>query len=291
MGEQGARGEVAVVRGDGAVVVREATGKTSAGVTSPPRLCYHALPNQRPEPVGMMTPPPQAPGRVPFRWEEAPGKPRNSNNCGGTKPASARGLELPPRLAVLSSSSSSSSAWQVAKVADAEVPSKTVLEGTYYVLLGPPASQIDGMSVTGQRSPLSCSSFAFGQRSLRFYSKGDGRRRKQRSGGWFWKRTAPKRSGGDSSSQKAPEAAACLPRSYSHGCGFYVDEREEDVEGEAAAAKATITRHARSRSLPSLSTATSHLWASIYGSLKQAVAGPWTSRKPTTRRWPRDSLR
>lgn len=48
-------------------------------------------------PPGMVTPPLRTSTiSIPFQWEEAPGKPRNSNSGGGG--GAARCLELPPRL-------------------------------------------------------------------------------------------------------------------------------------------------------------------------------------------------
>ena len=209
---------------------------------SPPKLCYRALPNKRPEPAGMMTPPPQAPGRVPFVWEEAPGKPRNTSRSDGIKPTVARGLELPPRLA--------SSKWQVAKVEDEELPSKTVLDGTYYVLLDPPDSQVDDMRAKRRGRQLSCSSFTFGDRSF-------GKRRKKRSSAWFWKTSEQKKSSGGDSSEKTG-VGNHHPLS-SHSYRLHMQKSEKETEAEGAANKATITRHMRSSSLPRLSTSTSHL--------------------------------
>lgn len=51
------------------------------------------------EPPGMLTPPLNIPASIPFQWEEVPGKPRKSYvTQPKPQPASARCLELPPRL-------------------------------------------------------------------------------------------------------------------------------------------------------------------------------------------------
>ncbi|XP_027339459.1 uncharacterized protein At4g00950-like [Abrus precatorius] len=63
------------------------------------------------------TPPPQTTVSVPFKWEEAPGKPRHCH----TQSEPARTLELPPRLLLLH-----------AKVSNMDGPSPTtVLDGPY----------------------------------------------------------------------------------------------------------------------------------------------------------------
>ncbi|KAI3987972.1 hypothetical protein MKX01_021086, partial [Papaver californicum] len=99
--------------------------------TSAPKLSLFSLPNQSPEPTGMLTPPLRPPASVPFLWEEAPGKPRvgcreNSSND------VARCLELPPRL--------------LSEVKITEIPSPTtVLEGPY---------------ITGRSSSFSSASFS-----------------------------------------------------------------------------------------------------------------------------------
>ncbi|XP_009368671.2 uncharacterized protein At4g00950 isoform X1 [Pyrus x bretschneideri] len=63
-----------------------------------PKLSLFSLPSQPPEPQGMLTPPLQTTASVPFKWEEAPGKPRDCGGSAESKPKCARSLELPPRL-------------------------------------------------------------------------------------------------------------------------------------------------------------------------------------------------
>ncbi|BFG23489.1 hypothetical protein CerSpe_097630 [Prunus speciosa] len=66
-------------------------------VCATPKLSLFSLPNQPPEPPGMLTPPLQTLVSVPFQWEEAPGKPRHCSTT-ESKAKCARSLELPPRL-------------------------------------------------------------------------------------------------------------------------------------------------------------------------------------------------
>lgn len=84
---------------------------------TPPKLSLFSLPSQPPEPLGLLTPPLQAPASVPFQWEEVPGKPRE---CAAVspRPKAARCLELPPRLLATE-----------VKVNDMAVSPTTVLEG------------------------------------------------------------------------------------------------------------------------------------------------------------------
>ncbi|CAK7324191.1 unnamed protein product [Dovyalis caffra] len=63
-----------------------------------PKLSLFSLPSKLHEsPAGMLTPPIHTLASVPFKWEEAPGKPRPSCVT-QSKPKIARCLELPPRL-------------------------------------------------------------------------------------------------------------------------------------------------------------------------------------------------
>ncbi|KAK7828158.1 uncharacterized protein At4g00950 isoform X1 [Quercus suber] len=68
---------------------------------STPKLSLFSFPSNPPEPTGTLTPPPRIQASVPFRWEEAPGKPRpctKTTTESSSKPKCARSLELPPRL-------------------------------------------------------------------------------------------------------------------------------------------------------------------------------------------------
>lgn len=66
--------------------------------SSTPKLSLFSLSGKQHEsPAGMLTPPIHTLASVPFKWEEAPGKPRPSCST-QSKPKFARCLELPPRL-------------------------------------------------------------------------------------------------------------------------------------------------------------------------------------------------
>ncbi|XP_030467146.2 uncharacterized protein At4g00950-like [Syzygium oleosum] len=67
---------------------------------TPPQLSLFSLPRKPLEPPGMLTPPLHSKAAsVPFKWEEAPGKPRHCRHAAEPKPAAAAGcLDLPPRL-------------------------------------------------------------------------------------------------------------------------------------------------------------------------------------------------
>lgn len=62
-----------------------------------PKRPFYLLPVKKNEPLGLVTPPLQAPVSVPFEWEEAPGKPRVWIR-GEEKARSARCLQLPPKM-------------------------------------------------------------------------------------------------------------------------------------------------------------------------------------------------
>ncbi|KAL8050749.1 hypothetical protein ABFX02_06G100700 [Erythranthe guttata] len=70
---------------------------------STPKLTLSKLPFSKPirEPLLMMQTPPLRPSvSIPFRWEEAPGKPRSAATAAASSPPSSRCtlLDLPPRL-------------------------------------------------------------------------------------------------------------------------------------------------------------------------------------------------
>ncbi|MQM15875.1 hypothetical protein Taro_048827 [Colocasia esculenta] len=255
-------------------------GEEYSGMETPPRLCYHALPSSQragDQPLGTATPPLQAPGSVPFQWEVAPGKPRGAvvdEPQIWPKPVSARRLEPPPRMALLSSTPSAT--WQVAKVADDEqVASKTVLGGPYYVLLRPPPSLFDGPSVMSRSNSLSSASFG------RFAVRDEGIRRKERTpSAWFWRRSAVRRDGVSSMRKKVDAAAvahdgeAALSGADARGRGYCGHDLET-----AAAANVRITRFRRNGSLPNLSAAGNHLWSLPHG----MGNGSWSSPIPFCR--------
>lgn len=90
--------------------------------SSTPKLSLFSLPSKPHESPGilLLTPPPcGTTASVPFQWEEAPGKPRPCTTTTGSKPRSARPLELPPRLLC-----------DQTKITDMPSPT-TVLDGPY----------------------------------------------------------------------------------------------------------------------------------------------------------------
>ncbi|XVF51014.1 hypothetical protein PTKIN_Ptkin04bG0149600 [Pterospermum kingtungense] len=68
--------------------------------TPTPKLSLYSFPSKVKEPSGITTSPIHTSVSIPFRWEEAPGKPRPCIITSQPKPNSARCLELPPRLLV-----------------------------------------------------------------------------------------------------------------------------------------------------------------------------------------------
>lgn len=64
-----------------------------------PKLSLFLLPKKQHNPPGLSTPPIHTLASVPFKWEEAPGKPRPCNKTqSNPKSSTVRCLELPPRL-------------------------------------------------------------------------------------------------------------------------------------------------------------------------------------------------
>lgn len=69
--------------------------------SSTPKLCLYNFPSKKMEPLGMLTPPMRSFASIPFKWEEAPGKPRTSTAEVTTalpKSKTVRCLVPPPRL-------------------------------------------------------------------------------------------------------------------------------------------------------------------------------------------------
>ncbi|XP_058100502.1 uncharacterized protein At4g00950-like [Magnolia sinica] len=213
---------------------------------SSPKLSFYSLPRQPTEPAGMLTPPFRPSASVPFVWEEAPGRPRTCDS----KPASARCLDLPPRL--------------LTEMIITSLPSPTtVLEGPYV-----------GRSV-------SCSSFreAHLRRSFKGGSHrsispeeaqlGTVRRKEKERGVGFWGKRVGKVKGGPGMMNGDVDGSVVLSSSPSSSSSF--GERYENP-------KVKITRFRRNRSLLNVSSpTTTHFWASIYGSFKQVL--PWRTRK------------
>ncbi|WOL20386.1 hypothetical protein Cni_G29191 [Canna indica] len=62
---------------------------------TPPQLSLYSFPGERPDPPGMATPPLCPPASIPFKWEKAPGKPRE---LPASRSTVAPSLDLPPRM-------------------------------------------------------------------------------------------------------------------------------------------------------------------------------------------------
>ncbi|KAK4749731.1 hypothetical protein SAY87_027180 [Trapa incisa] len=205
------------------------------------RLSLHSLPKKPPELPGMLTPPIQTPASVPFRWEEAPGRPRPFCT-GDSKPPIARCLELPPRLL------------KEAKVTSIPSPT-TVLDGPY---VGRSASNTWSHGIGGSfRSPddgIKISEVKMDK--VLFFG----------------------------SNRWAPLKEKCeAPNGENDPFSFVEDGGSGGIftcSTRLGEPKVKITRVKRRGSLFNLSHSKSHLWASIYESIKQAV--PWRRRQRKT---------
>ncbi|OWM75542.1 uncharacterized protein At4g00950 [Punica granatum] len=205
-----------------------------------PKLSLFSLPRKPPEPPGMVTPPLNTTVSVPFQWEEAPGRPRPSCTR-DSKPTSARCLELPPRLL------------NEAKVTNMPSPT-TVLDGPY---VGRSLSNTWSFRIGGSfRSPdgVSKKSSEVKDKVLLFSST-------------RWAPLIKEKSGAGGAEEANDDPFSIL------------EEASDGFFGGTAGAepKAKITRVKRRGSLLSLSHGKSHLWASIYESIKQVV--PWRRRQ------------
>ncbi|KAL8095725.1 uncharacterized protein LOC141689075 [Apium graveolens] len=74
-------------------------------ISSTPKLSLYNFPSKKKEPLGMLTPPMPSFASIPFKWEEAPGKPRtidavatNGRSSAVPKSKAVRCLVPPPRL-------------------------------------------------------------------------------------------------------------------------------------------------------------------------------------------------
>ncbi|KAI3878816.1 hypothetical protein MKW92_024962 [Papaver armeniacum] len=214
--------------------------------TSAPKLSLFSLPNQSPEPTGMLTPPLRPPASVPFQWEEAPGKPRGGCCRQILSNDVARCLELPPRL--------------LSEVKIIEMPSPTtVLEGPY---------------ITGRSSSFSSASFS----KERFSDTGHGNNNNSKVigqgyfGNWVKKNSSSFKGFGHSA-----EDNIVISRSSSSVSSSVFVNGGGGGGGDENFTKVKITRFRRRGSFLSLSNTSSQLWASIYGAVKQLV--PWKRRK------------
>ncbi|XP_030549166.1 uncharacterized protein At4g00950-like [Rhodamnia argentea] len=218
-------------------------GGDAANNLTTPRLSLFSLPRKPQERPGMLTPPLHSKAAsVPFKWEEAPGKPRSCCHATAeTKPATGGCLDLPPRL--LNDAAA-------AKVT-AMPSSIAVHDGPYHACRALSFRKLGGSF----RSPESCSKRDIRER-VTFGSTRWGFRGKERISGVV---------------EESPRIS--LSVLVGDGGG----------SGEESITKVKITRVSRRRSFFSLSQTKSHLWASIYGGLKQAV--PWRrgQDKPLTK--------
>ncbi|KAG1367667.1 hypothetical protein COCNU_14G001350 [Cocos nucifera] len=222
--------------------------------STPPKLNLYSLPSQRREPAGMATPPVRVPVSVPFSWEEAPGKPRKEPGLGDPRPSPSpvwhRGLDLPPRM-VLEEMRSNNNLSSIA-----------VHDGPYVL----------GRAAT-------CSAFSSGENPVKTKERGV----------WFWRRVKERKVRRDGNWEMSfkglrgfisPSLSSSSQSSAGSSIGDGVGNEEEEEEEEEAKhdRKVRITRFRRTKSLASVSShATSHLWAGIYGGLKQFV--PWRKER------------
>ncbi|KAI3876194.1 hypothetical protein MKW98_029146, partial [Papaver atlanticum] len=200
--------------------------------TSAPKLSLFSLPNQSPEPTGMLTPPLRPPASVPFQWEEAPGKPRGGCCRKILSNDVARCLELPPRL--------------LSEVKIIEIPSPTtVLEGPY---------------ITGRSSSFSSASFS----KERFPDTGHGNNNNNNNkvigqgyfGNWVKKNSSSFKGFGG---QSAEDNIVISRSSSSVSSSVFVTEVV--AGGDENFTKVKITRFRRRRgSFLSLSNTSSQLW-------------------------------
>ncbi|KAL6123113.1 hypothetical protein ACLB2K_075636 [Fragaria x ananassa] len=194
------------------------------------KLALFSLPSQPPEPPGMLTPPLLTSVSVPFRWEEAPGKPRHSGEGAEPKAKCARSLELPPRMLVGSSE---------AKVTNMSSPT-TVLDGPEV-----------GRTL----------SFSYALRSpSKEFKSGGGDGGNGRFGSKRW--------AGFRKNKEAGEG----------GFDFF----STDEGGDWTKVKITRVRRKASFFNNGAHHSRSHMWASIYESLKQVV--PWRRRQEKLRK-------
>ncbi|MCL7045772.1 hypothetical protein MKW94_021552, partial [Papaver nudicaule] len=197
--------------------------------TSAPKLSLFSLPNQSPEPTGMLTPPLRPPASVPFLWEEAPGRPRGGCTENRSNDV-ARCLELPPRL--------------LSEVKIIEIPSPTtVLEGPY---------------ITGRSSSFSSASFSrerFSDTSHHVNSKATGQ---GYFGNWVKKNTSSSSFKGFG--QSTEDNIVISRCSSSVSSSAFLTEVVVDGGGDENFTKVKITRFRRRGSFLGLSNTSSQLW-------------------------------
>ncbi|KAH7651672.1 hypothetical protein IHE45_20G072600 [Dioscorea alata] len=129
------RTQSSCIEAEKAMKLKVAMNETS----TPPKITYFTLPESRPEPPGMATPPLRPPGAVPFLWEEAPGKPKAKREL--------REVRLPPRPVIKS----------------LQPPPRKVAEMKGAINVTSPTTVLDGPYVlkTSNKSSFQSSSFRF----------------------------------------------------------------------------------------------------------------------------------
>ncbi|KAK9093959.1 hypothetical protein Scep_025428 [Stephania cephalantha] len=245
-----------------------------------PKLLLFSLPHPNlfpppsDEPPGMVTPPLRAPGSVPFLWEEAPGKPIRTS-ARTAAPDEPKSLDLPPRLLVSNhdviTNQNHHHHHNVVKVSQmTNMPSPTtVLDGPYRVV-GRSASYSAVFSREPRRTRSKASYGGSPPRDQHFFHQNHG-----------------KYSGGSSSSSRGFFFKGSSKVDLDEGNSVIYDPCEHDGGDQESTNnnnnKVKIRRSRKSNGslLMSLSSTSSrnktHLWAGLFGSLKQAVS--WKSRK------------
>ncbi|KAJ4951832.1 hypothetical protein NE237_028664 [Protea cynaroides] len=263
---------------------REEARRMKRRSTTPPKLSlFSRIPHQSPESAstGMLTPPLRPTASVPFRWEEAPGKPLPTTTVTATTTSSvsARCLELPPRLQLTDSFVSKN---KIACISNRMTSPTTVLDGPY---VGHARSS-SFTSCSFNRDPPLLGSFRRGSPDD---SEGDGilqlgpsflgQTRYISSGrGYFGSRVRKASSASSKQNQDIGESSFVISRSSSSSA-VVLGVGLGEIEGAGTTnTKVKITRFRRAGSFLSLPyTKSSHFWASIYQGFKQVV--PWRNKK------------
>ncbi|KAG9448217.1 hypothetical protein H6P81_014345 [Aristolochia fimbriata] len=230
------------------------------------KLSFYTLPNQSPEPAGMLTPPLRPPASVPFLWEEAPGKPRSFSTTGdgdgdGESEGDREGLfsvgcrvrclDLPPRLQ---------------NEASLVTSPTTVLDGPYIAR---------SASCTSQRS-VKDSSPEKGPGSGFFHRKEKDKMKDRVLAFWGKKTRKVKGEAGIETNGGRNSTFDQFPCSSALSVAG---------DGEDNFTRVKITRFRRTGSFVNISSSTTHFWETISGGIKQVV--PWRFGKTGTRtgRW------
>ncbi|KAM0938518.1 hypothetical protein DsansV1_C23g0179051 [Dioscorea sansibarensis] len=213
--------------------------------STPPKITFFTLPESRPEPPGMATPPLRPPGAVPFLWEEVPGKPK-----------AKREVRLPPRPVIQS----------------LEPPPRKVAEMKGAINVSSPTTVLDGPYV------LKTNKSSFQSSSFRFLSGSSNRK-----GDKYSESNTP--SSCSSFSSLSSSSSSSFSSSYSSCMFYPLSSsssqicEDDEVVGEKRKEEKEITEVTisrmmrRNRSLQSMSFhSSSHFWACINGGMKH---WPW----------------